>query len=326
MNLSILIPVYGVAKYIEQFAVSMFEMYDNDEVEYIFVDDCSPDKSMEKLKSVLQRYPNEQPKVRIITHEHNRGLAAARLTGLKYAKGDYVWFVDSDDWLEANALRTLHKAMKKYSSPDVLWFSAYWHGKREGEQRSRVSADTLLCALTWPTLWCCIVRRQFLLDNDILPIEGLNYGEDRIMTSRIACMAQSSAQISNRLYHYRTDNDNSLSNMVSNRLLLQDAMGGVKVVSYYADHKMVSQHIPSLYYNQAIRHHTIRNIQDKEAKEVRRCLLQNMWRLNSLMTSVYFMIGWLLPVKKRVSLLYYYSIWHYGKGNVPYVNEIESKR
>lgn len=228
MKLSILIPVYNVAIYIERFAISLFGMHESKEVEYIFVDDCSPDGCMAILHDMLRRYPLEAARTKIISHKHNRGLAAARLTALQHAQGEYVWFVDSDDWVEVDAVKTLHRAVAKYDHPDVVWFSAYWHGNREGEQRTRVSAARLLCTMTWPTLWCCIVKRQFLLDHEILPIEGLNYGEDRIMTSRIACMAATSVQISNRLYHYSKYNENSYTNSVNDRLLLQDAWGGGK--------------------------------------------------------------------------------------------------
>ena len=85
---SILVPVYGVEKYIERCARSLFEQtYEN--LEYIFVDDCTPDKSIEILKRVIEDYPNRKNQVRIIHHEHNRGLAAARNTALDAATSEF---------------------------------------------------------------------------------------------------------------------------------------------------------------------------------------------------------------------------------------------
>ncbi|MBQ1779984.1 MAG: glycosyltransferase family 2 protein, partial [Bacteroidales bacterium] len=105
-QVSILVPIYEVEKYIERCARSLFEQtYDN--LEYIFVDDCSPDKSMEILEQVMEDYPNRKKQVRIIRHEHNRGLAAARNTALDAATSPFITHVDSDDYLSLDAIHLL---------------------------------------------------------------------------------------------------------------------------------------------------------------------------------------------------------------------------
>lgn len=228
MKLSIIAAIYGVEKYIEQFAVSLFQQTVTKNVEFVFVNDCSLDGSMDILKQTLSNYQNLQKQVKILEHTKNKGLASARLTGLANCTGDYVWFVDSDDWLEKNAVSILIDLLEENSDKnlDVVWFSGIYHGNRANEIRAKVTPETLLTSLTWPTLWSCIVKRDFLLKNNILPIEKLNYGEDRIMTSRIVCLTKNSIQIANRLYHYRTDNNSSYSNTIKPVYLLQDAMGG----------------------------------------------------------------------------------------------------
>ena len=84
MKISVLVPIYGVVQYIETCAVSLFEQ-SFDELEYIFVDDCSPDNSIDILQAVASRYPHRQQQMRIIRHEKNRGLGAARATALAAA-------------------------------------------------------------------------------------------------------------------------------------------------------------------------------------------------------------------------------------------------
>lgn len=76
MKVSILVPVYGVEKYIEKCAVSLFEQSYED-IEYIFVNDCTPDLSIEVLRGTIARYPQRQKQVVIIDHDVNRGLGAA---------------------------------------------------------------------------------------------------------------------------------------------------------------------------------------------------------------------------------------------------------
>ena len=89
MKVSVCIPVYGVEKYIERCARSLFEQTMKDDIEFIFVDDCTPDKSIEILQKVLEEYPERKNQVKIIRHETNKGLTGARNTALKHVNVTY---------------------------------------------------------------------------------------------------------------------------------------------------------------------------------------------------------------------------------------------
>lgn len=103
---SILVPVYQVGEYVERCARSLFEQtYDN--LEYIFINDCSPDNSIQILESVIKDYPDCANKIKILHHEENRGVSAARNTGIKNATGDYLFFMDSDDELPERSIEIL---------------------------------------------------------------------------------------------------------------------------------------------------------------------------------------------------------------------------
>lgn len=118
-KVSVIIPVYNVEKQIERCTRSLFEQT-LDDIEYIFVDDASPDNSIAIIKSVLQEYPNRHNSVRFVAHEKNRGISAARNIGLEKALGTYVIFVDSDDyWADVNCLDYLYKLIEEYDA-DVL--------------------------------------------------------------------------------------------------------------------------------------------------------------------------------------------------------------
>ena len=106
LKISILTPIYGVEKYIEQCARSLFEQ-SYASIEYIFVDDCTHDKSIGILQSLLKEYPGRAQQVRIIHHDRNRGVGAARQTALMAATGDYLLFADSDDMLPEDAVEKL---------------------------------------------------------------------------------------------------------------------------------------------------------------------------------------------------------------------------
>ena len=112
---SVIVPVYGVERYIERCAVSLFEQTYKD-IEYIFVNDATPDKSIEVLKTVMERYPERAKAVRIVEHPQNRGVSAARNSGVETASGEYLWQVDADDYIEKNAVRTLVDTAKQHSA------------------------------------------------------------------------------------------------------------------------------------------------------------------------------------------------------------------
>ena len=102
-KISIIVPVYNVERYITRCLESCVSQdLPNNEYEIIVVNDGTPDNSMQIVNEFAQKYSNI-----VVIEQDNQGLSGARNTGLKNAKGDYVWFVDSDDWIECNCLKTV---------------------------------------------------------------------------------------------------------------------------------------------------------------------------------------------------------------------------
>lgn len=119
---SLIIPVYKVEDYIEKCIRSCFKQSNilSDEYEIIVVDDASPDKSIDIVLRVALEYPKHNLH---IIHRENGGLSAARNTGLVNAKGKYVWFIDSDDWIATDALFKLKNKLRKVNNVDILSFA-----------------------------------------------------------------------------------------------------------------------------------------------------------------------------------------------------------
>ena len=101
-KVSIIVPIYRVEEYIERCAESLFAQT-FDDIEYIFVDDCSPDKSVEILQRTLEKYPHRKRLTRIERLSSNSGQAAVRRQGIQLASGDYTVHCDSDDWMDVHA-------------------------------------------------------------------------------------------------------------------------------------------------------------------------------------------------------------------------------
>ena len=104
---SVIVLVYKVEEYIERCARSLFDQTLED-IEYIFVDDCSPDKSVEILEKVLEEYPGRRQQVKILHNDVNRGQAYSRRKGVEAATGDYIIHCDSDDYVDREIYSKLY--------------------------------------------------------------------------------------------------------------------------------------------------------------------------------------------------------------------------
>lgn len=107
-KVSVIIPVYGVERYIARCSKSLFEQT-LDDIEYIFIDDCSPDKSIQVLKEVIKDYPHRHSQIRIERMPHNCGLPQVRKVGVGLATGDYIIACDSDDYIDRNMYMVMYE-------------------------------------------------------------------------------------------------------------------------------------------------------------------------------------------------------------------------
>ncbi|MGM9868450.1 MAG: glycosyltransferase family 2 protein [Sodaliphilus sp.] len=241
MKVSILVPIYGVEQYVEQCAVSLFEQ-SYDDLEYIFVDDCSPDHSIEVLRRTLEKYPQRQGQVRIIAHEHNRGLGAARHTALEAATGELVMHVDSDDYLLPHAVEHLCAAMEQ-SGADVV-DGGYitvtngvegspippFHGKKE------TYVKLMLCQnIVFNRIWGRLYRRELFTRTGINSVEGINYGEDYVVVPRLL-MSAKRHYIDEPVYAYRFDNATSYSHSINEKHNRSLYRAHAIVIDYFAQY------------------------------------------------------------------------------------------
>ena len=111
-KVSVIVPIYNVEQYIEKCVRSLMEQTLVN-IEFIFVNDCTPDDSMTVLRRVLKDYPARESQVTILEHKENRGVAAVRKKGMEVAIGEYIIHCDSDDWVEKNMYeKLLEKAIE----------------------------------------------------------------------------------------------------------------------------------------------------------------------------------------------------------------------
>lgn len=239
--ISVIVPVYGVEKYIGRCVRSLFGQTMTEGVEFIFVNDCTKDRSMELLNSLIGEYPQVSPQVKIIHHQRNRGLAAARQTGLDAARGEYILHLDSDDFSEHDMLEVMYQAALAKDA-DVVVSDFFWtfekgdvyqvchlSDSREEMLKSIIAPWKYGNRSVFPSLWNKLIRRSLYSENGIRSVEGINHGEDFIVTTQIMYHASVIAKVDRAFQHYFKQNpgaytqDKSASNL-RQRLMATDVV------------------------------------------------------------------------------------------------------
>lgn len=221
-KVSVIIPVYGVEKYIERCARSLFEQT-LDDIEYIFVDDCSPDKSIAILENIIKEYlprlKKEHKNVRIERLSKNCGLPNVRRYGINLATGDYIAHCDSDDWVDVHMYEEMYnKAIEEDADVVVCDFCStdceneqYSKGLISKE-RENVIVDVLLWRIAG-CLWNKLVRRKEYTDHDLI-YPTHNMGEDAALIVQILWNAKRISYLPEPFYYYYM-NQTSITKYVS---------------------------------------------------------------------------------------------------------------
>lgn len=211
---SVIVPVYGVEKYIERCARSIYEQtYEN--LEIIFVNDCTPDKSIEILNNIINKYPNRKSQTRIINHEHNKGLAGSRLTGLNASTGYYIQNIDSDDYLDKNMIDEMVTLAEKESADITIcdFMHIYpnhtKHLHVNPSLNPHILLQQVLAGEVHSSVCNKLIKRSLYFDNNIFPIEGLNMREDLSVMFRLLYFAKKISYISKPFYNYILTNTTS---------------------------------------------------------------------------------------------------------------------
>ena len=213
-KVSVIVPVYGVEKYIERCTRSLFEQT-LDDIEYLFIDDCTLDKSVDILKHVLEEYPQRKSQVILHRMEKNSGQAAVRKWGMLHATGEYVIHCDSDDWVDVHMYEEMYNKAIEGDADVVVCDFAIHDGIHINEIVHACSSLNFQVYLegvlfqkdSW-SLWNKMFRR--FCYKDLIYPSG-NMGEDMLICIQILLKCKRMAYIS-QTYYYYFYNNYSISN------------------------------------------------------------------------------------------------------------------
>jgi len=226
IRFSIIIPVYNVEKYLDEcFESVLSQKFGNFEI--ICVDDCSTDNSW----NILEKYAEKDKRIRIFKQEKNAGQGVARNRALDLAQGEYVLFVDPDDWIETDSLNILNKELTR-TNAEVLCFGAYDYeettDKIEGRKEIlRLTSEFVLNHAEWScswkdlkvddlfcsgAVWDKCYGREFIKKKQI-HFAPTRIGEDNLFSLNSLLSAEKIFFIEESLYYYRIRKNSSITKL-----------------------------------------------------------------------------------------------------------------
>lgn len=203
-KVSIIIPVYNVEPYIEECLQSVMRQTYSGMIECILVDDCGTDNSIEVAERLIKVYDGPI-EFKVLHHEHNRGVSAARNTGIDAACGEYVFFLDSDDWISDDCIERLAQPLG-FEQYDFVMGDYNRQGEdshvpcQEGKYHKNGLKSTDRSGI--PVVWNRLFRKSFLVDNHLSFEAGKVY-EDAIFSFDLACVDRKYYVVKAVTYYYR---------------------------------------------------------------------------------------------------------------------------
>lgn len=236
-SVSIIIPVFNADQNLKDCINSLLnQTYKN--LEILFINDCSIDNSIQIIESFKEALLEKYGRVQVLSHSYNKGVAAARNTGLDNATGDYIYYVDADDYIDHDAIEQLvNEAIKE--NADIVgcnWNLTFSKNERTMNQPHFTSPleaiEKMLYGVMRWNLWMFLVKRDLYTKNEIQFIPGQNIGEDMLVMFKLFVNAQKVCFLNKALYHYRQDNASSLTKTQSDTHLQQVTFNVSEVEKY----------------------------------------------------------------------------------------------
>lgn len=237
--ISIIIPVYNVSKYIERCARSLFSQ-SLKEMEFIFVDDCTPDNSIQILENVLEAFPIRKKQVRIIHHQKNLGLTSARNTGLACASGKYVAHCDSDDWVDSNMYEEMVR-MAEQNQSDIVYCDIMMHYKgnvTEWYKSAHCSLNKIetmrnYIASVWTSVVNMVVKKDLYDMHSLESPRHISYCEDYWLSVRLFHFADRIHKLQKPFYHYDRTNETSILHKLNRKSEQEERTANLETISFF---------------------------------------------------------------------------------------------
>lgn len=245
MKISVIVPVYNTERYLERCLNSIINQ-NFFEIEIIIINDCSSDNSLK----IIKKYMNMDQRIVLINKEKNEGLSAARNSGIKIAKGEYIFHIDSDDWIEQNYFKDMYEYAienkadivisdyyKDFDNGELIYIQDQ-KGCKYKEITKKQAIENIFLSKGYPAVWNKLIKRELYTENKIKHPNGISLGEDLAVTPKLMYCAKKIVKINKAYYHYiqneasitKSQNFNKILDIYSVLNLLTDFFKNTQII------------------------------------------------------------------------------------------------
>lgn len=214
--ISVIVPIYNAEKYMEK-CVKSIMMQTYTKIEIILIDDGSRDNS----SKICDKLAKEDTRIRVI-HKENEGVASARNAGIHLSKGEFITFVDSDDWIEKDFIETLYNTLER-NKVDVVRGNYYREGKNKTLESGRMNnfenikiqeeddelrkelLKSILNGSLLSYVWLLLIKKKLLIEKKIQFKRNISFMEDTMFYLEIVATKASMYIINKSIYHYNNN-------------------------------------------------------------------------------------------------------------------------
>lgn len=237
-QISIIVPIYNVEAYLHRCIDSLLGQTFQD-YEILLIDDGSSDKS----GVICDEYALRDYHIRVF-HKENEGISATREFGILNATGEYIQFIDSDDWIEPSMFEDMYNIATKKDA-DIVGCDFYEVFPNSVVQKefSYTSKDNYIKDIisgNWAVVWRHLIRRSLFVENDIHFPKGINGGEDYVVCVKCFTKAENIYNVNKALYNYNRCNENSIMS-TTNIVKIQYQIDATKIIDNYLERNNIKQ-------------------------------------------------------------------------------------
>lgn len=248
-KVSVIVPIYKVERYIERCARSLFEQTLND-IEYIFINDCTPDNSMQVLQNILEEYPNRKNQVIILNHTFNTGQSGARRDGMKVATGEYIIHCDADDWVDVSMYEKMYwRAIETGADAVCCDMELEFNDRTEKLTYNSHYPDHKLmydCIAPISVEYCSmcnrLISKEIYDQYSIVPFYGVNMWDDVGLSIRFRYYIRVTEVINEALYHYNRQNENSTTKRPVRRRIEDQVECAKQLELFFANEGVINKY------------------------------------------------------------------------------------
>ena len=232
-KVTIITPIHKAERFIERCAKSLLNQ-DFESIEYIFINDATPDDSFKILKKLVDQC-NRKGDIKLLENEYNLGVAKTRKKGMLEASGEYVIQIDSDDWIESNMISTLYNKAKQDNADIAVcdYYISFITGKetyRKEEYKPNIDFNikNIMLGKVHPAFWNTLIKRSLYVEKNIFPEGKINMGEDYEMMLKLFLSTEKVSYIPKAFLYYTQYNENSITKTM-NKEYINDTIHCIEV-------------------------------------------------------------------------------------------------